>query len=301
MTHALPIEAHRSGRMAVEGGIFFRHEPEGECLPILFELPQSGTVYPNEFSSPTSFRDLHFLISPYVEELLAGVVGEGCTLLRALFPMTYINANRSPSDIDQTMFGELWPGADPSPKVALGIGLIQKRARPGVKIYDRPLTVAEIRHRIDAYHEPYHREIERILSCFRTRYGSAWHLDCHCMGTVGSSMSPDPGRRRGDFCIGDRDGTTCDPEFRDCVVGLLRDMGYSVAINDPFKGVEVIRRHGQPSASIHSLQMEIGRGLFLNEKTNEPSSNFGVLSADLTKLAKGIRTFAEVKIGRPSP
>ena len=298
MTRTLPIEAHGSGRMAIEGGIFFRHEPDGNALPVLFELPQSGTVYPNEFSSPASFGELHFLISPYVEELLSGVVGEGCTLLQALFPMTYINANRSASDIDQSMFAEPWPGANPSPKVAIGIGLIQKWARPGVDIYDRPLTVAEVRHRIDAYHEPYHREIERILSSFKARYGAAWHLDCHCMGSYGSQMSPDPGHKRADFCIGDRDGTTSDPEFRDCVAGLLRDMGYSVAINDPFKGVEIIRRHGKPAQSVHSLQMEIGRGLFLDEKTNEPSANFANLTADLSRLARGIATFAKEKITR---
>jgi N-formylglutamate deformylase len=297
MTRSMSMEAYRSGRMTIKDGVFFRHEPEQAELPVLFELPQSGTVYPNSFACRTSFRNLHFLISPYVEELLAGVVKEGCTLLQALFPMTYINANRSPSDIDQSMFAEPWPSAEPSPKVALGIGLIQKWTQPGVAIYDRPLSVAEGRQRIDAYYEPYHREISRILSSFRSRQGGAWHLDCHCMGSVGSAMSPDPGRKRADFCIGDRDGTTCDPEFKDCVVGLLRGMGYAVAVNDPFKGVEIIRRHGNPAGSVHSLQMEIGRGLFLNEKTNEPSGNFANLAADLSKLARGVASFARERIG----
>jgi len=82
------------------------------------------------------------------------------------------------------------------------------------------------------------------------------------------------------------------------VAGLLRDMGYSVAINDPFKGVEIIRRHGKPAQSVHSLQMEIGRGLFLDEKTNEPSANFANLTADLSRLARGIATFAKEKITR---
>jgi N-formylglutamate deformylase len=291
MTRTLTIESHRSGKLAIEGGIFFRHEPENGGAPVLFELPQSGTIYPNEFASPASFRDLHFLISPYVEELLAGVINQGCTLLQALFPMTYINANRSASDIDQSMFAETWPGAEPTPKVAIGIGLIQKWARPGVEIYDHPLTIAEIRHRIETYHEPYHREIERILSSFKAIHGGALHLDCHCMGTYGSPMSPDPGRKRADFCIGDRDGTTSAPEFLDCVVGLLREMGYSVAINDPFKGVEIIRRHGRPTQSVHSLQMEIGRGLFLDEKTNKPSTNFANLAADLSRLAQSVASY----------
>jgi len=291
------MSAHPQGREEIRDGVFFRSEPVSDELPILFELPQSGTVYPNDFSASAPFSDLHFLISPYVEDLLAGVVESGCTLLQALFPMTYINANRSPSDIDETILDAPWPtGAEPSPKVAIGIGLIQKWARPGVAIYDRKLTVAEIQHRIDTYYEPYHLEIQSILSGFRTRFGGAWHIDTHCMGSYGSSMSPDPGRKRADFCIGDRDGTTSDPAFRDCVAGLLKGMGYSVSINDPFKGVEIVRRHGRPSEGIHSIQMEIGRGLFLDEASNEPSDNYGRLAADMSRLADGIAAFVREQV-----
>jgi N-formylglutamate amidohydrolase len=296
VTRHLPIAAYRSGRLTIQSGVFFRHEPESRGLPILFELPQSGTVYPNDFSAAASFQQLHFLVSPYVEELLGGVVAQGCTLLQALFPMTYINANRGPSDIDQSMLEKPWPDAQPSQKVALGLGLIQKLARPGVPIYDRRLTVAEVSHRIESYYEPYHQEIARILASFKALHGGAWHLDCHCMGTYGSTMSPDPGRRRADFCIGDRDGSTSDSEFLECVVGLLRGMGYSVAVNDPFKGVEIIRRHGNPEKRVNSLQMEIGRGLFLNESTNEPSANFASLSDDINRLAKGVGEFVRDKI-----
>jgi len=53
-----------------------------------------------------------------------------------------------------------------------------------------------------------------------------------------------------------------------------------------------------PAQSVHSLQMEIGRGLFLNEKTNEPSANFANLTTDLTRLARGIADFTRGKIAR---
>ena len=110
-------------------------------------------------------------------------------------------------------------------------------------------------------------------------------------------MSPDPGQKRTDFCIGDRDGTTCGKEFLDFIVGLLGELGYSVAVNKPFKGVEVVRRHGDPSLNTHSLQIEIGRGLFLDEKTNRPSSGFRKLSADLTRFAASVAIYARGKIG----
>ncbi len=106
-------------------------------------------------------------------------------------------------------------------------------------------------------------------------------------------MSPDPGKRRADFCLGDRDGTTCDAGLRDCMAELLRGMGFSVSINDPFKGVEIVRRHGAPDKKINSIQLEIGRGLFLNETTNEPSENYQHISECLRKLAKGMIDYSK--------
>ena len=59
-------------------------------------------------------------------------------------------------------------------------------------------------------------------------------------------MSDDPGRARGDFVLGDRDGTTCEPEFTAFIATTLAEMGYAVAINDPYKGVELVRKSRPP-------------------------------------------------------
>lgn len=45
--------------------------------------------------------------------------------------------------------------------------------------------------------------------------------------------------------LGDRDGTTCAPEFIHLIGDTLRGFGYSVACNEPYKGVELIGRIGQ--------------------------------------------------------
>ena len=78
-------------------------------------------------------------------------------------------------------------------------------------------------------------------------------------------IADDPGRARADFVLGDRDGTTCAPEFTRLVADTLRDLGYAVAINDPYKGVEIVRRHGRPAENRHSLQIEINRTLYMDE------------------------------------
>ena len=46
--------------------------------------------------------------------------------------------------------------------------------------------------------------------------------------------------------------------------GSLRGSGYTVARNDPFKGVEIIRASGQPARGWQSLQIEVRRSLYMD-------------------------------------
>ena len=71
------------------------------------------------------------------------------------------------------------------------------------------------------------------LKASGTGQGGIWHLNCHSMPAVGDVMSNDPGRERAEFVLGDRDGTTCEPEFTAFVAATLLAMGYEVAVNDP--------------------------------------------------------------------
>jgi N-formylglutamate deformylase len=84
--------------------------------------------------------------------------------------------------------------------------------------------------------------------------------------------------------LGDRDGTTCDPAVVDLVARTLRGFGYTVAVNDPYKGVELIARIGQPALGRHSLQIEIRRPVYMDEATREPNAHFDTLRAHLSAL-----------------
>ncbi len=61
-------------------------------------------------------------------------------------------------------------------------------------------------------------------------------------------------------------------------------MGYSVAINDPYKGVEIVRKHGRPAENRHSLQIEIKRTLYMDEETLVPNAGYARLERDLARL-----------------
>ena len=87
-----------------------------------------------------------------------------------------------------------------------------------------------------------------------------------------------------DFVLGDRDGTTCAPEFVHLIAEQLRGFGYSVALNEPYKGVELIGRIGQPHLGRHSLQIEIRRPVYMDEDTRAPNAGFAPLQQHLDQL-----------------
>ena len=84
----------------------------------------------------------------------------------------------------------------------------------------------------------------------------------------------------------------CNDEHRFIVAEQLRGMGYGVALNDPFKGVELVRMVGAPDQGRHSLQIEINRNLILNDRSKEKVAEFETLRANLTKLIGAIGEFA---------
>lgn len=272
-------------------GVFRRDDPAGDVVPLVFDSPHSGVIYPDDFRPAAPFDVLRTAEDTWVDELFAAAPEGGATMLAAEFPRSYIDVNRNLGDLDPQLFDGRWPGKlDPGEKTKLGIGLIRRLARPGLPVYDRKLSVAEIEARIARYYRPYHDELAAILDARHRRFGAVFHVDCHSMASKGSDMTPDGAAQRADFVIGDRDGTSCSRGFTDVVVTTLRAHGYDVRVNDPYKGVEILRLHGRPSEARHSLQIEINRNLYMDEVTRGKSGNFPRLQAQIGGL---IRTLAE--------
>ncbi|MGH8666742.1 MAG: N-formylglutamate amidohydrolase, partial [Burkholderiales bacterium] len=68
------------------------------------------------------------------------------------------------------------------------------------------------------------------------------------------------------------------------VVDTLRGYGYSVSVNEPYIGNELIARHGNPARGIDSIQVEINKKLFMDAKTFRKTADFAKLKADLDRL-----------------
>jgi N-formylglutamate deformylase len=273
---------------------FILIRPSSNAVPLVLDSPHSGVDYPEDFRAAVDREALRQAEDAYVDELYGSGPSLGATLIAARFPRSYIDPNRSLLDIDPSLMDAPWPGpAVPSRKTELGIGLIWRVLDSGEAIYGRKLSVEEVKQRIVRYHQPYQRAVKDALDATHDHFGAVWHINCHSMPAMSGRISEEgPGKSRADFVLGDRDGTTCDPAFTAFVAQALRGMGYEVKINDPYKGVELVRAFSDPAAQRHSLQVEVNRRLYLDERSREKSSGYPELKRGIDRLLKTVADYA---------
>jgi N-formylglutamate deformylase len=271
--------------------------------PVVFDSPHSGTDYPEDFVVQVARAELRRAEDTHVEKIFASAPSHGATLIAANFPRAYIDANRSLLDIDQALLDAPWPGPiNASKKTEKGIGLVWRKLDTGANLYNASLSVAAVQERITSCYSPYHKALRDALNLAHEHYGAVWHINCHSMPAISSGISEEgPGVARADFVLGDRDSTTCSPAFTDLVATTLRNMGYHVKINDPYKGVELVRAYSEPSEQRHSLQVEINRRLYMNEDTREMHDGFAVLQKNIDTLIATVCAYARAQLPKYAP
>ncbi len=262
---------------------------------LVLDSPHSGTDYPADFAYACSLQALRSAEDTHVNKLYDFAPGLGVHWIEATFPRSYLDANRDTTEIDVSLLEAKWPGTvatDPKilSKVRLGKGLIWRSTDDGVALYDRKLTVAEVQARIANCWEPYYAALAEAIDAAHAQHGYSIHVNCHSMPAIASSHATEfPGEAHADFVIGNRDNTTCSPALAELVGEHLSSLGYSVSLNHPYKGVELVRRFGAPSEDRHSVQIEVNRKLYMDEKTFELNAGYAPLKASLRTLVDVLR------------
>jgi N-formylglutamate deformylase len=259
--------------------------------PLVLDSPHSGTFYPADFSYVCELAGLRRAEDTHVEKLYAFAAPLGCSWIEAHFPRSYLDANRNLTEVDPDMIAGIWPEPvemqDPAvlSKRRLGKGLIWRVTDEGEPLYAGPLTVSEVQTRIEQCWKPYHAAVKTAIDAAHARHGYSIHINCHSMPAVAGSHATDfPGEKHPDFVLGNRDHSTSSEALLLFMAQYLKQLGYSVALNHPYKGVELVRRHSAPSQGRHSVQVEINRGLYMNEQTLELSPGFAPLYENLKSL-----------------
>lgn len=259
--------------------------PADQRLPFVFNSPHSGRQYPAAFldASRLDERSIRRSEDGFVDDLFDSVVGLGAPLLKAHFPRAYLDVNREPYELDPKMFDGRLPSYANirSIRVAGGLGTVARVVSENQEIYKHPLPVAEALFRIEEIYKPYHSALRRLLAQTHVTFGHAILIDCHSMPSSVKCQTTDT---RPDFILGDRYGTSCASALTDFAANILQDMGYRISRNKPYAGGFITEHYGRPSSGLHALQLEINRGLYMNEISHTPHHGFARLASDLRRF-----------------
>ena len=117
-----------------------------------------------------------------------------------------------------------------------------------------------------------------------------------------SAASAGEARRGGlkpDIVIGDRHGQSAQPELAGALRAAFEAVGRRVVMNRPFAGGFTTQTWGRPAEGFHALQVEIDRGLYLDEASLTPSAGFESLRADIRTVSARLAAVAETKKAAP--
>lgn len=261
--------------------------PLRQTVPFVFCSPHSGNVYPSVLIERARL-DAHALRRSedcLVDQLFSAVSSLGAPLIAARFPRAYLDLNREPYELDPELFDEALPpwANTQSIRVAGGLGTIARIVADGEEIYCEPPTLADALTRIELLYKPFHGALADLLAATRDRFGYAILIDCHSMPSataVGGSLA------RPNIVIGDRFGSSCDSRASRLTRDIIQRLGYEVLMNRPYAGGFITEHYGRPAQGIHAIQIEINRGLYLDEAHYRPSRGFDRLRRDLTLVVE---------------
>lgn len=262
-------------------------KPRVHSAPFVFNSPHSGRHYPESFLAASRLDRLNIRRSEdhYVDELFSFAPALGAPLLAAQFPRAWLDVNREPYELDPRMFdGPLPPFANTaSVRVAGGLGTVPRLVAENMDIYRSRIPVDEALTRIERVYRPYHAALRKLVAQTHVLFGRAILIDCHSMP---ASVRISGAQARPDIIVGDRYGASAGRDLSRAAVSILEDLGYEVLRNKPYAGGFITEHYGRPARGLHALQIEINRGLYVDDRTLERGAGFALLRSDLGIFAE---------------
>ncbi len=268
-------------------------EPERLASAAIFSSPHSGRAYPSALVARSRLDLLRLRASEdaLVDRLFAAAPAWGAPLLCATAPRAWLDLNRAPSDLDPALIdGVSAPGINQ--RVAAGLGVVPRVVAEGEEIYLGKISRAEAEARIRQFHAPYHDCLEGLAERARARFGWALLFDCHSMPTEALRAAPRVRGRVPEIVLGDRFGASCGRAVIARTQEVFEAAGLRVARNTPFAGGYITQRYGRPQEAFHAVQIEVDRGLYLDQRRVEPSPNFDALRAVLSEVVGALSGIA---------
>ena len=270
---------------------------------VVFASPHSGRDYPGAFLQRVALDEHEIRTSEdaFIDLLFGSAPQHGAPFLSATAARAFIDLNRAADELDPALIESVRRAAH-NPRIASGLGVIPRVVANGRPIYRGKIGLDEAQGRIDGYWRPYHAQLQALLDESHAQFGQAILIDCHSMPHEALENLGPPGSLRPDVVLGDRFGAAAAALVVDQIEAAFQRAGLRVVRNMPFAGAYITQHYGRPTRRQHAVQVEIDRGLYMNERTITPSAGYdgfrGVLDGVICELAgigrvEGLRVAAE--------
>jgi N-formylglutamate amidohydrolase len=241
---------------------FTVQRPKGREIPVVLEIPHAGLAVDPwalaTLSAPA--RAIGVDADLYVDELYAGAAEEGASCIIAHTSRYVCDLNRSETDFDsRSVAGGQGQNAPH--------GLIWRRTTDDQPAIVAPLSAQELQRRIDTFYRPYHHALSLLVSEKLKRFGYVIVLCAHSMPSRGRSGHGDSGTERADIVPGSRGRSTATAAVIDLPEQLALKRNWTVTHDDPYRGGYTTGLYGRPAESIHAVQVELARRLYMDERT----------------------------------
>lgn len=271
--------------------------PEKRTSCVVFASPHSGRDYPTSFLRGTVLNEMEIRSSEdaFVDQLFDMAPRFGAPLLKADAPRAFVDLNRSAEELDSALIeGVRRQGHNP--RISSGLGVIPRVVANGRAIYRGKISRKEADRRIELYWKPYHAKLQMLLDGAQSFHGQAILIDCHSMPHEAMDGMDRAGKVRPDVVLGDRFGASAGGAIMDQVEAAFTAAGFNVARNAPFAGAYVTQAYGRPSRNQHTIQVEIDRSLYMNERLIRPNGDFEATQKRLRAVIKDVAAIGQLQV-----
>ena len=152
-----------------------------------------------------------------------------------------------------------------------GMGVLYEKTDSGEPLRE---VTAELRtHIVENYYWKHHNRFSDAVRNQLAENKTATIVDCHSYPSNPILRDLDQNPNRPDFNIGTDDFHT-PKNLIDVSIAFFVKKGYSLGVDWPYKGAIVPLQYYTKDQNVQSVMLEINRGLYLNEPSNEKSVRY---------------------------
>ncbi len=223
-------------------------------IPLLVSMPHVGTDIPEDVLATMTPAATDKQDTDWHLVRLYDFLGEmGASVLSARWSRYVIDLNRPPENTN------LYPGQDTT-----GLCPVDTFHREPLYRDGHAPDEAEVRRRLQAYWQPYHRQLRAELERLLALHGRVLLWDAHSIASVVPRFFEG---KLPDLNFGTADGRSCAAGMADVIIAPARaQTPFTLAVNGRFKGGHITRFYGQPERGVQAIQLEMCQSTYMDEE-----------------------------------